>query len=274
MSAAILDFEKLDEVAWTRRDEFASAKPFPHIVIDDFLPQETADRVLAEFDETDADWDCYYHYNERKMALTRASAMCEHTQKMVFSLQSRRFVDFIEQLTRVEGLVSDPDLDGAGLHRVLPGGFLHVHTDFLAHSTHLNWSRQINLLIFLNRDWNPEWNGALEFWDADVSSRVQSIEPVFNRCVVFRTDETSFHGHPGKLSCPPGTDRKSLALYYFRVENEPMDLSSTRYLALPTDRVTKRLLIRMDRHLLRAYSFLKRHTGLSDGTVSRILKRF
>ncbi len=274
MSAAVLDFEKLDEVARTRRDEFASAKPFPHIVIDDFLPRETADRVVAEFDETDAGWDCYYHYNERKMALTHTSAMRDHTQVMVSALQSRRFIAFIEQLTGLERLVSDPDLDGAGLHRVLPGGFLHVHSDFLAHSTRRNWSRQINLLIYLNRDWNPEWNGAIEFWDTEVSSCVRSIEPAFNRCVMFRTDETSFHGHPRKLACPPGTDRKSLALYYFREENEPINLSPTRYLALPTDRATKRLLIRMDRHLLRAYSFLKRYTGLSDGTVSRILKRF
>jgi Rps23 Pro-64 3,4-dihydroxylase Tpa1-like proline 4-hydroxylase len=219
----MLDFDKLDEVARTRRDEFASAKPFPHIVIDDFLPRETADRVVAEFGDTDAGWDCYYHYNERKMALTHASGMREHTQDMVSALQSRRFVAFIEQLAGLEGLVSDPDLDGAGLHRVLPGGFLHVHADFLAHTTHRNWSRQINLLVYLNRDWNPEWNGALELWNADMTRCVQSIEPVFNRCVMFRTDATSFHGHPGKLACPPGTDRKSLALYYFREENEAID---------------------------------------------------
>ncbi len=36
----------------------------------------------------------------------------------------------------------------------------------------------------------------------------------------------------------------------------------------------RRVLVAADYYLLGTYSFLKRYTGLSDGAVSRFLKRF
>ncbi|MEE9608840.1 MAG: 2OG-Fe(II) oxygenase [Myxococcota bacterium] len=274
MSAAPLDFDALERNASQRRAEFASAKPFPHVVIDDFLPPATAQRVLSEFEDTSRGWDHYHHYNEKKLAITSVDPMGPNTQELFEALQSRRFVDFIERISGVEELVSDPDLDGAGLHKVLPGGFLNVHTDFLSHIKNRHWSRQINLLIYLNESWQPDWNGDLEFWDENMSGCVTSIAPLFNRCVVFHTSDKSYHGHPHPLCCPAGSDRKSLALYYFRDEGQPLDLSSTHYRALPDDPAHKRFLVAADRYALRAYSFLKRYTRLSDGVVSRFLKRF
>jgi hypothetical protein len=44
------------------------------------------------------------------------------------------------------------------------------------------------------------------------------ILPIFNRCVVFSTTSTSFHGHPEPLACPEGETRKSIALYYYSKE--------------------------------------------------------
>jgi Rps23 Pro-64 3,4-dihydroxylase Tpa1-like proline 4-hydroxylase len=98
----------------------------------------------------------------------------------------------------VRDRLADPHLDGAGLHETLPGGFLNVHTDFLAHTTERTWRRELNLLLFLNEAWTPEDQGWLELWDATVSRCERRIEPRFNRCVVFRTSETSFHGVPAR----------------------------------------------------------------------------
>ena len=42
--------------------------------------------------------------------------------------------------------------------------------------------------------------------------------PYFNRCVVFSTTSTSYHGHPEPLNCPGGETRKSIALYYYSKE--------------------------------------------------------
>ncbi len=270
----LLDFARLDEIAKCESASFATAKPFPHIVIDDFLTPATAETVLGEFTSTQVGWDYYHHYNEKKQALTHVAGMGQTTQDLVACLHSRRFLSFMERLTGIDGLLADPDLDGAGLHKTLAGGFLNMHTDFLSHTEKSHWSRQFNLLVFFNKDWKPEWKGALEFWNADLSSRVRSITPSFNRCVIFHTREISYHGHPEKLACPAGVERKSLALYYYRDEGRSLNLRPTSYRAIAGDSAYRRLLIATDSLLLRAYSLLKRYTRISDGLVSRILKRF
>jgi Rps23 Pro-64 3,4-dihydroxylase Tpa1-like proline 4-hydroxylase len=273
-ASAPLDFERLEALAPELRERFRSAHPFPHVVIDDFLPRETAERVLAEFDQTREGWDLYHHYNENKLAVSTLDPMGPDTRELFEALQSRRFVDLVETLTGLDELISDPDLDGAGLHKIEPGGFLNVHTDFLAHTKNRTWSRQVNLLLYFNRGWQPEWNGDLELWDADVTRCEQSIAPLFNRCVLFHTAEKSYHGHPRRLACPPGTTRKSIALYYFRDEGAPRPVTSTNYHHLPGDPLHKRWLVAADRGLLRLYSIVKRYTGLSNQLASRILKRF
>lgn len=270
----MLDFDRLDRLARERRAAFAAAEPYPHVVIDDFLPAEAAERALADFAESADGWKHYHHYNEKKLALTDVSRMGPEARALIEALQSRRFVDFVEALTGVEGLIADPDLDGAGLHKIMPGGFLNVHTDFLSHTKNSHWSRQINLLIYFNKGWQPEWRGDLELWDGDMQRCVQAVPPVFNRCVIFLTTAHSYHGHPHKLACPPGESRKSIALYYFRDEGAARQLKPTYYRALPDDPTYKKALVVADRGLLRAYSFLKRYTPVSDATIDRILKRF
>lgn len=271
---AVLDYERLDAVAQELRPKFGSAKPFPHVVVDDLLPPDAAEAVHAEFAETQDGWNHYHHYNERKLALQDYEQMRPHTRALFEELNGERFVRFIERLTGIRELISDPDLDGAGMHLIRPGGYLNVHTDFLSHTKNRHWSRQINLLLYFNKDWKEEWNGNLELWDADMTHCVQSILPAFNRCVIFHTREKSFHGHPHKLACPPNEARKSIALYYFRDEGKTQDLTPTNYRALPGDPFYKKWLVAADRGLLRFYSFAKRYTKVSDETVNRFLRRF
>lgn len=270
----LIDFERLHRVAAEHRASFQSAEPFPFAVIDDFLPEDVAEAVLAEFPDQDAAWNHYHHYNEKKLALNRLAEMGPTTQAVFAELQSDRFLEIVETLTGVEGLIADPDLDGAGLHMIRRGGFLNVHTDFLSHTKNRHWSRQINLLIYFNRDWRDDWNGNLELWDGGMTRCVHSINPRFNRCVVFRTRERSFHGHPAKLSCPEDNSRRSIALYYFRNEGAVKRLAPTNYRARPQDSQATSALIAADRWLLRGYSFLKRYTRLSDGLIDRLLRRF
>jgi Rps23 Pro-64 3,4-dihydroxylase Tpa1-like proline 4-hydroxylase len=93
---------------------------------------------------------------------------------------------------------SGPD---GGLAEMAPSGFLNVHRDFLAHTTRTHWSRQVNLLLFLNSDWPDDYGGDLELWDAGVTRCVRSILPVMNRCVIFVTSKHSFHGVPRGVHC-------------------------------------------------------------------------
>ncbi len=270
---SVIDLARFERLVTERHPDFARAAPYPHTVIDDFLPIDVANQVLEEFKKTNEGWNNYRHYNEDKKGLTKIERMGPMTQKVFGDLQSESFIALVGKLSDIKGLIPDPDLDGGGMHEIKRGGFLNVHTDFLSHTKNHHWSRQINLLVYFNKDWQKEWNGELELWDDDMTKCVTSIAPIFNRCVIFHTREKSFHGHPAKLACPPEVSRKSFALYYFRDEGKKQALSPTNYQATPDDGPVRRALIAVDRTAVRAYSFLKRYTGLSDSLISRITKR-
>lgn len=269
-----VDFEQLEQLAVRERRAFAAADPFPHVVLDDFLPVHTAAAVHEEFERSEASWKHYKHYNERKFALNDVGQMLPATRALFETLQSERFVRFIESLTGIDDLLSDPDLDGAGMHRSSRGGFLNLHVDYLSHTKDPRLSRQVNLLLYLNPDWKEDWGGALELWDGELTRCVRKVAPAFNRCVIFHTCAGSYHGHPTPLACPDEVSRKSIAFYYFRDEGRPLNLSPTEYRGRPDDSLLEKALICADRGLLRLYSFVKRYTPLDDRLVSRILKRF
>jgi hypothetical protein len=91
---------------------------------------------------------------------------------------------------------------------------VQVHTDFPFNSEVRLW-RRVNVLLYLNPIWKPEWNGHLELWNSNHTTLVKTIEPLLNRMIIFRTTNSSFHGHPAPLATPPGIYRQSMALYYF-----------------------------------------------------------
>jgi hypothetical protein len=270
---AALDLPRFAELARARRAEFAAAEPFAHVVVDDLLRPEVAAAVLGEFDRPEDGWTFLHHVNEHKRIFTAVERMGPASRAVFADLQSDAFLRALETLTGVDALIADPELDGGGLHETGPGGFLNVHADFLSHTRQRHWSRAINLILFLNRDWQESYGGWLELWNADVSRCVHRIAPSFNRCVIFRVGRTSFHGVPAGVHCPPGNSRKSIALYYFTQRDQPCALQPTHYVPLPDDPPAKRVLMRLDGVLLYAYSLLKRYTPLNDAMVSGLLRR-
>ena len=89
-----------------------------------------------------------------------------------------------------------------------------MHTDFNHHKP-LGLERRINVLIYLNRDWDDAYGGQIELWNGDMSRCVNSYLPAFNRCVIFNTTDESYHGNPNVVRNPSGVSRKSIALYYY-----------------------------------------------------------
>jgi len=269
----MLDYEKLEERAKRLHEQYVGASPYPHVVVDDFLDEPAADAVRREFAGMDEVWKYYHHYNEKKLAITDLERMPPHVAALLGELASPRFVAFIEQLTGLEGLIPDPSLEGAGMHMIRRGGFLNIHNDFQTHTKNRTWSRQVNLILFLNRGWQEAWGGHAELWNADMTEREHALLPVFNRCLIFNTQAPAHHGHPDPLACPEDEARKSIAVYYYRDEGRVGKLAPTDYVARPQDTAWQRLWIRVDEWALRLVTFLKGHTPLSDETLSRILKR-
>jgi len=255
------------------RAEYGAGQPFPHIVLDDFLNPDALESALQEFpDLRSEEWIHYTHVNERKFGLTSRHHFGPSLGTLIDALNGPAFVQWLEQLTGIRGLRADESLEGGGLHQSAQGGFLNVHADFTVHPHHRNWRRRVNLLVYLNHDWQDSYGGHLELWDREVRTCVRKVLPVFNRAVIFSTDPESFHGHPEPLACPAGMTRKSIALYYFTEESKPAWVRSTEYRARPGDG-WRRVSIRLDNVVLRLYDRIKRALNLDDRFASRMLAR-
>jgi Rps23 Pro-64 3,4-dihydroxylase Tpa1-like proline 4-hydroxylase len=211
----ILDSARLTELAEQFSGSYASAVPFPHAVIDNFLPEEALRSVAQSFPQPrEIRWHEFDNPRQRKLAAEDETVIEENARWLLYQLNSAVFLRFLESLTGIDGLISDPYFTGGGLHQIERGGYLKIHADFNRHPT-FNLDRRLNLLLYLNEDWKEEYGGHLELWDRQMSKCVRRIAPVFNRCVIFSTTDFSYHGHPEPLACPPGVTRKSLALYYY-----------------------------------------------------------
>lgn len=193
---------------------YQNAQPFPHIVLDNLFADEVLERALAEFPRPQEMGRKFESATEKKLGYWHTNELPPYLWDFLQAMNAPPILDFLERLTGIDGLIPDPYFGGAGPHQILPGGFLKVHVDFNVHPK-LRLDRRLNLLIYLNHDWQEAWGGHLELWDQDVERCCEKILPIFNRTVVFSTTEISYHGHPEPLRCPPGKSRKSLSFYYY-----------------------------------------------------------
>lgn len=200
--------------------------PFPHTVIDGFLKNEVLGDVLSninvlEDEKADmkfVDPSCQLQYN--KYAFSSNYGDC--LRKLFVELNGPHFIKHLEVITGIEGLIAnDITLQGAGIHRIRPGGYLQMHTDFNSYHNHYGkLDRRINLLIYMNPEWKEEYNGSLYLCDKQIGACVKKIPPILNRCVIFNTSNKSIHGHPEKLNTPENISRQSIAVYYYTKNNK------------------------------------------------------
>lgn len=273
MTSAIFDYQGWNSRAAALSREFMAASPYPHLVLDNFLDEAKLEAALKSFPDRNLDnWIQYTHVNERKLGQNNRALIPSPCMEIIDELNAAPFLRFLEAVSGITGLLPDPSLHGGGLHQVKKGGFLNIHADFTSHPYKRNWARRLNVLIYLNTDWKEEYGGHFEFWDRGAGRCVKRVLPVFNRCVVFKTDLTSFHGHPHALDCPDGRTRKAIALYYFVEEKGRVVARSTEYKPLPTDQIGKKLAILIDNFALRIFDFSKRKFGLTDRWAGSILR--
>ena len=202
------------------RERVRTATPVKNFCIDNFLEESFAERVLAaypSFEEATKVGKSFAAVNERgKVQVTDAATFAEPIAELHRTLASAEFLELMSYVFEMPGLVADPELVGGGMHQTGPRGHLDVHVDF-NFITERELHRRLNILVYFNKDWKPEWGGEIELWDEHVKHRHHAFTPLFNRCVVFETNEVSFHGVTA-VKCPPDRSRKSFAAYYYTKE--------------------------------------------------------
>lgn len=236
----IFDDPRYEAIAKAGAEQYAKGSPFNHIAIDNFLPEDVAEAMLAEFPKPgDIEWHNYQRPAEQKLVCVDERRYGPVTRNMLFQFNSAPFLRLLETITGIPNMIPDPHMRGGGLHQTPRGGLLKLHADFNKHDENF-LDRRINVILYLNKNWKEEYGGSLELWDQEVTYCGAKILPVFNRLAIFSPTSNTFHGHPDPLTCPEGDSRKSLALFYYtngRPEEEVNGAHTTIFKARPNERI-------------------------------------
>lgn len=193
-------------------NQFLNAIPFPHIVIDNFLREDLAEKILQDFPALSLMHSSHHYLFNQKYELSFWSQVSDLFSELHQDLLSDQFREFISQVSGKQ-VFMDADYCGE-LHQGRDGGFLDMHVDFNLHPKNETWIHELTLLIYLNKDWQDNYGGQLLMQHHD-NPKVYEVAPVFNRCTIIRSDETTFHGYR-RLNLPENITRKSILVNFYR----------------------------------------------------------
>lgn len=194
--------------------QYNSTAPYPYIILDNFLPQDLALRLEAEcVSLDDGDWK-KFDRNGSAMSEFNDLSQAPAAYDLVSAVHGQQLTEWLSKVTGITGIIPDPHLMGAGYSRIYRGETLKSHTDF-------NWNerlklhRAVNLIIYLNSNWQSEYNGSLELRDFENKEVVAEIEPVFNRCVIWPYHKLGFHGMSKPVLCPDDVSRNTFRFFFY-----------------------------------------------------------
>jgi len=250
---AVTDVRALPLAA--RHDTFVNAAPFPHVVLENFIDLETCRTIAAEYPTFENARALGFEFNavneRKKIQITDQKTFPPAVKALSDFLASPAFLRDLSALTGIPNLLAVEALFGGGMHMTGPHGRLDVHVDFNRGQHGLY--RRLNLLLYLNPEWDDAWGGQIELWDPQVKHCAVSLTPALGRCLIFETSQISFHG-VAPLKCPPDYARRSFAAYYYTAEPPPIgadtvmhgtlfrarpDETLRRYVLMPAETVAR-----------------------------------
>jgi len=198
-------------------------KKHPHygkLELKNFLPEYITEELSKELDNIPL--------SSCKKFTRNKSCMYEHNNltdtpiadAVVHAFNSSTFLNWLQNITHTTRLIPDPHLIGAGYMKSFKGDSLKVHTDFnWVEELHLY--KKVNCIIYLNKDWQVDWNGSLKFYDTNNEKVISETFPDFGNLLIWEYDELAYHGYPESLNCPVTQSRKGLRLFYYQSNSIP-----------------------------------------------------
>lgn len=203
--------EKYPKLALKYADTFANAEPFPHVVLDDFLPNEIALEIYRGYVEVDDQITHRDNRNTSRKLQQDVGRFSPALRAFAHAVTSREFLLFMETLSGIDCLIPDPYFLGGGAMISENNDFLNIHQDFNWHFQ-LQLHRRLNALFFLTPGWKPEYGGNLELYDQQ--KKVREVIPLFNRLVVFATPGAN-HGQPSPVKGPINLKRRVFSAFFY-----------------------------------------------------------
>ncbi len=255
-----------DESPAELRRRYDDAKPFRHILFDNFLDASDASAIADAFPKPQGVDRVLASLFAARTYNSDLTGVDEQIGRVFTMLGAPDFIAWLEAITGIPKLQIDEDFIGAGLHQAVNGSSLPVHADHNTHPKNNALYRRLNLLIYMNPRWEPQWGGILELWDRDAAAPAVSVVPLLNRCIVMEVNDRAFHGYR-QVRVPDGIARNAIVVYYYSPQPAPLQEIDPHPTIFPVaGQSAGTLLVRRIRHglllrILAAKDRLKRRIG-------------
>lgn len=243
------------------KESFQNAKPFKHVVIDNFLTTEHAEELHQKFPSIKSEkWIIDYDDNKTPILYAKDNPF----EGMLISISDKKkfptvykdlfdyfdtqeFIEYIQEITGITGLMPDTTGRHAGIRGMINESFQHIHSDAVLHPE-TGLEKRLTMILYLNPAWKSSYGGELELWDDDISKCVKKITPSFNRLVIFECTKTSYHGVPNKLNLDEGGIRKSIILSYMCAKGKDnIGRKRAKFVSTPENKFTEEMKILSDK---------------------------
>jgi len=218
---------------------YENASPCKHLVLENFFSEEIALDLFNHFPSID-------QLNVKRKSLNEDKSEDYHFErwhpsfsKVREAVASKEWSDQLERITGIQGLHTTTDALGSGVHQGKNGSYVDVHIDVNMNAKLGLW-RRLNLLVYLNKNWQPEYGGDLELWNKEMTELVTKVPPTFNTAVIFYTDDNSPHGY-GKINIPEGESRKSFYTYFYTKPEDGVSYRDSKFVSRPDDGAARKL---------------------------------
>lgn len=207
----MINFDFLEKNKEGLRLSYLTAQPFPYLIVDNFCEEEKLLKLEAEIPELENKSRDYVFANN-KFEKSNYKEIGPLFQEIYDDLKSERMNSFLCFIANRKIFV-DPKNHGGGLHQGKKNSFLDMHLDFNYHPIHTNWFREFNLLLYLNKNWQPQYKGELKVEDLRTGEKKELAVP-FNRMIFQQCAPYTLHGYD-MTSFPEGHYRTSIATYAY-----------------------------------------------------------
>ncbi len=213
----IIDRIKRTKIIW-------ETHPFPHAIIDNFLPEE----IFAKITEGLNDVDSFQNIKKKFISHVELNKNVYGDKdlsgalKLPINILGGSFVkEIFENYLNVQKIISLCDWpDYAGyypFHSMAAGGILGSHVD---HSHSKNGDLHVaNSIFYVSPEWKPSWGGETLLFSNSGLKIIKKISPIPNRLILFIHSSSSFHG-VDTISSPPGVYRNTYYMDYYVHDKE------------------------------------------------------
>lgn len=219
----MINFDYIEANKQHFRGKFLNARPFPHISIDNICDEEKLALLyhrIPQIETKSAD----YVFAKEKYEKSKFRQIGGVFEELYQDLTSERFQNWLVFVTG-ENVFIDPEFYGGGIHQGRKGSFLDMHADFNYHPLHDHWYRNLNLLLYINKDWRPDYGGQLKLEDSRTGEKAEVPVP-FNSLAIMHCRSYTLHGYD-PINFPEGKYRTSIAAYAYSMHKERIEAPRT-----------------------------------------------